>query len=270
MRNLPLAVILSIATICGCIDQNVSDDNNWIELFNGRDLTGWTPKFSGKPLGDNYLETFRVQDSMLVVSYENWDSLRGVFGHLYFETAYSSYHIKAEYRFIGDQVAGGPGWAFANNGLMLHCQDPETIALDQDFPLSLEFQFLGTGHPGEGRPTGNLCTPGSHVEVDDVLKTEHCLQDFKGPSIQVGEWVTAEAYVYQDSLVHHIVNGDTVLTYTSPVVGGSLDGLDTTRFKNGEKMTSGFIAIQAESHGIMFRSILVKDLFNQSFSGSSR
>lgn len=244
----------------GCRSQSVADtageQSEWVALFNGKDLTNWTPKFSGAPAGENFKETFRVEQGMLVVSYENYDSLDGVFGHLFHDTSFSSYKLKAEYRFIGAQVAGGPGWAFANNGLMLHCQSPESMTLMQDFPLSLEFQFLG----GDGRPTGNLCTPGCHVKIDSSLRTEHCLMNFEAPSFPVGEWVTAEAVVYRDSILHHIVNGDTVLTYESPIVGGGLGGLDTLRFPPGMAMSQGRIAIQAESHPIQFRRLEVLNL----------
>ena len=259
-------------------ESNEKSSDPWIDLFNGRDLTGWTPKFSGHPLGENLRNTFAVEDSLLIVSYEDWDSLSNVFGHLFYETPYSSYVLEAEYRFIGEQVAGGPGWAFANNGLMLHCQDPSTMTLQQDFPLSLEFQFLGAGvdtgagagagaeagaEAGAGvesRPTGNLCTPGCHVVIDDEIITDHCLVNFDGPTIPLEQWVRAEAVVYSDSIIHHVVNGDTVLSYQSPRIGGELGGLDKTKYTEGTTMSGGYVAIQAESHPIEFRSIRLKPL----------
>ena len=106
-----LLLICVIHTSCGSVESE-EKTNDWIDLFNKHDLIGWTPKFSGRPLGENYLSTFNVRDSLLVVTYTQWDSLNDVFGHLFDETPFSSYVVEAEYRFVGAQVPGGPGWAF--------------------------------------------------------------------------------------------------------------------------------------------------------------
>ena len=249
-----------LALLIGCGNTTEPEAEEWQQLFNGRDLNEWTPKFYGEPAGENYLETFRVQGGMLTVSYENYDSLNGKFGHLFFNQPFSQYKLRAEYRFIGDQVAGGPAWAYANNGLMLHCQSPSTMAIGQEFPLSLEFQLLARDETMQDRPCGNLCTPGTQVRLDGNLRTEHCLEDFQGPSFDIGEWVVAEAVVFGDSAVHHILNGDTVLSYESPIVGGGLNGLDTSKYSTGRALKQGLIAIQAESHGIQFRKIELLEL----------
>ena len=44
----------------------------WIQLFNGKDLTGWTPKIRYHDLGDNFGDTFRVEDGLLKVSYDQY------------------------------------------------------------------------------------------------------------------------------------------------------------------------------------------------------
>ena len=54
----------------------------WIPLFNGKDLTGWTPKFSGSNLGVNYKDTFQVNDGLLTIDYSKWEMFSGEFGHL--------------------------------------------------------------------------------------------------------------------------------------------------------------------------------------------
>ena len=149
-----------------------ADKEEWVSLFNGRDLEGWTPKIKGFELGENVLETFRVTDGNLRVSYSAYDSFDSKFGHLFYKTKFSYYRLKAQYRMVGEQVKGGPEWAFANNGFMLHCQNPKTMTLNQDFPLSMEFQLLAGKDEGE-RPTGNLCTPGCHVHIDGTLIEDH-------------------------------------------------------------------------------------------------
>ena len=232
-------------------------ENRWTTMFNGTDLTGWTPKISGRVYGDNYLNTFQVIDSAITVSYEAYDTFSGEFGHLFYETPYDSYHMKLEYRFLGDQVKGGPGWAYRNNGIMFHCQDPETMELNQDFPLSAEFQFLG-GNGEVERSTGNLCTPGCHVTIDDELVTAHCINSSSSTYHGDG-WVSAELIVQSNGIIHHVIEGDTVMTYSNLHMGG--DHLPD-KFKNreGSSMVSGYIALQAETTPTAFRNIMIKEL----------
>ena len=149
----------SMSAILLVITFSVNDAQaQWIDLFNGQDLSNWQVKFTGFPLGDNFRDTFVVEDGLLKVSYDNWSRFDGEFGHLFTKSSYSNYRLRVEYRFVGDQVVGGPSWAYKNNGVMLHSQPPETMALDQEFPVSIEAQMLGG--QGEGpRPNGNVCTP---------------------------------------------------------------------------------------------------------------
>ena len=84
----------------------------WLQLFNGRDLEGWTPKIAGHELGDNYARTFRVEDGVLRVSYDGYTEFGGRFGHLFYKQAFSDYRLRVEYRFTGEQVRGGPGWGW--------------------------------------------------------------------------------------------------------------------------------------------------------------
>jgi hypothetical protein len=145
----------------------------WIDLFNGKDLSNWQVKFTGFPLGDNFRDTFLVENGVLKVSYDKWPRFDGEFGHLFTKSSYSNYRLRVEYRFVGDQVEGGPLWAYRNNGMMLHSQSPETMALDQEFPVSIEAQMLG-GQGEEPRPNGNVCTPGTNMVMEGFLVTQHC------------------------------------------------------------------------------------------------
>lgn len=258
MRNSFVLLLLVFLGSCTPTGELASEDE-WIQLYNGKDLTGWTPKLSGYPSGENYLNTFQAADSLLSVSYANYDTFTGEYGHLFYDKPFSYYRIRTKYKVAGKQVNGGAGWAFANNGLMLHSQSPESMTLDQDFPLSIEFHFLGA-KSGRARPTGNLCTPGCHVEIDGELYLPHCVANYLGPSYAMDKWVSAEAIVLGDSILHHVIEGDTVFTYFKPVVGGYLQGLDTTAFPKGTSLSSGYIAIQAESHGIVFKDIELLDL----------
>lgn len=220
-------------------------EEKWTPLFNGLNLDGWTPKFSGSDLGINYKDTFQVKDGLLVIDYSKWDKFNGEFGHLFYKTPYSSYKIRATYRFIGDQVKGGPGWANRNNGFMLHCQNPKTIKKDQDFPDSIEVQFLGGFGKGE-RGTLNICTPGTQLHWAGKLTKKHVINT-KGPTIHCDEWVTVEIEVRGDKF-KHIANGKVVCEY------------DNTQLDDGSPLTKGWISIQAETAPIEFKSIDLMEL----------
>jgi hypothetical protein len=236
-----------------------SDQSEWTSLFNGRDLTGWTPKIRGSALGVDSARTFRVEDGLLTVSYDGYDVFGARYGHLFYEEPLSHYRLLVEYRFVGEQAPGGPDWAFENSGVMFHAQAPESMPAAQDFPISLEAQFLG-GNGVDERPTGNLCTPGSHVEMDGRLVEQHCVQS-SSVTIHDDAWVIFELVVLGDSLITHIVDGDTVLSYARPVIGGgAVDGFDPRAKPDGTRLTGGHIALQSESHPIQFRRVLLQRL----------
>jgi hypothetical protein len=231
-------------------------DRQWIQLFNGKDLEGWTIKMAKHPLGENFNNTFRVEDGMLVTRYDQYGDFQNEFGHIFYKTPFSHYRLRVEYRIVDAQVPGGPGWAYKNSGVMFHCQDPESMLVDQGFPVSIEAQLLGGSEEGE-RPTGNLCTPGTHVVMNGELFTPHCVNS-SSETFRGEEWVVFELEVRGDSIIHHIVNGETVLTYSKPQVGGDLP--EGFPLEQGASLTSGYIALQAESHPFDFRKVELLDL----------
>ena len=238
---------------------NCQSESEWVPLFNGKDLTGWHPKISGYALDDNYGNTFRVEDGLLTVSYDQYDAFDNRFGHLFHEQKFSKYLLRIEYRFIGEQAKGGEGWATKNSGVMLHSQSPESMTIAQDFPISIEAQFLGGLNNGD-RPTGNLCTPGTHVQMNGKLEETHCITA-QAPTYHGEEWVTMDFLVMGDELIAHIIEGDTVIKYQKPVVGGGIvHNFDPAAKPDGKALTEGYIALQSESHPIQFRQVLIKDL----------
>ena len=232
----------------------------WIQLFNGRDLEGWTPKFSKHDLGENFNDTFRIENGNLAVRYDKWTKFDGEFGHLFYKDPFSYYRIAAEYRFVGEQVTAGPGWARRNNGLMLHSPHPKTMVKDQDFPISIEVQLLGGFGDGKPRTTANLCTPGSNVVYNGKLHTAHCTNS-SSKTYDGDQWVRVEVELRGDELVKHIVEGQTVLEYTKPQIGGgSVAPVDPAIKVDGTPMAGGYISIQAETAPIDFRKIEVLNL----------
>ena len=236
-----ISLILPFMLLLSC--QPAGEKEEWISLFNGENLDGWDIKIAGYELNENFGNTFRVEDGMLVVAYDEYETFDDRFGHIFYHQPFSHYKLRLEYRFFGEQVPGGAGWAYRNNGVMFHSQSAASMEFDQHFPVSVEAQLLGG--PGEGeRPTGAVCTPGTNVEVNGERRYEHCIQPFLSKTFHGDDWVKFELVVYGDSLVHHIVEGDTVFTY------GNLRLEET-----GLPLGKGYIALQAESHPTAFRNI---------------
>lgn len=255
--------LMVILTACNSKpkDQNSNEksasqavEENWVQLFNGKDLNNWQIKFKGRELGDNYKNTFRVENGLLRVCYDNWDKWDGSFGHIFYKGEFSHYKLRVEYRFVGEQAKGGPGWAYRNNGIMIHGQPVETMELDQDFPVSIEVQLLGGSGKGE-RPTCNVCTPGTNIVMDGKLIEQHCINS-KSDTYNGDQWVTAEVEVDGGKIIRHFVNEKEVMHYEQP----QLDPRDQYYNKllpdDGNKiLTKGTISLQAESSPTDFRKV---------------
>lgn len=243
--------------------QNKADqaEGEWIRLFNGKDMDDWVAKFAGYELGYNLNNTFRVEDGVLVVSYDEWDEWGSEYGHLFYKKPFSHYILRVEYRFVGEQVEGGPGWAFRNNGLMLHSQAPETMSKDQGFPVSIETQLLG-GNGTDERTTLNVCTPGTNIVMNGELITQHCINS-SSKTYHGDQWISAEIEVRGSRVVRHWIEGENVFEYTDPQLDKNdpdAKPLITKREGDNLRVQEGYIAIQAESHPTEFRKIELKVL----------
>lgn len=231
-----------------------AEKGQWIQLFNGKNLDGWTPKIRYHDLGENHASTFRVEDGILKVGYEKYDEFNETFGHLFYKDSFSNYRMRLEYRFVGDQCKGGPGWALRNSGVMVHGEKPENMAKDQDFPVSIEVQLLG-GDGKNNRTTSNLCTPGTNVFMKGKLFKPHCTSSssktYHGP-----QWVTAEIEVRGNKVIKHVLDGEVVLEYTKPQLDERDDHAKELAEKAGTVMLDGgTISLQSESHPVHFRKV---------------
>jgi hypothetical protein len=240
--------------------RNDPNREEWIQLFNGRDLDGWIVKFAKHGLGENVHDTVRVEQGLLEIRFDRWAAFNGEFGHLFYKEPFSYYRLVAEYRFVGSQVSGGPAWAMRNNGLMLHAQDPRTMLKDQDFPISIEVQLLGGLGDGKPRPTANLCTPGTHVVMNGQLQTAHCTNS-TSRTYDGDQWVRVEVEVHGGERIRHTVDGQTVLEYSKPQIGGGqVSPVDPAVKVDGTPLTGGWIALQAETAPIDFRKVELLNL----------
>jgi len=232
---------------------NDPDKKEWIQLFNGSNLDGWTPKIRGYDAGVNFGNTFRVENGVLKVSYDQYDDFANRFGHLFYKDNFGYYRLAVEYRFVGQQAKNGPGWALRNSGMMIHGQTPQSMGKDQDFPVSIEVQLLG-GDGVKARTTVNLCTPGTNVVRNGALFTPHCINS-TSQTYHGEQWVRAEVEIHGSGLVKHIVEGQTVLEYEMPQVGGGNVSAGGSMPKDGDLLSEGTISLQSESHPIEFRKV---------------
>lgn len=254
-RYLPglLAFLIVICLTTSAFAEQTTE-GQWKPLFNGKNLDGWTPKIRYHDLGDNFANTFRVEDGLLKVAYDGYDEFNETFGHLFYKDNFSNYRLRVEYRFVDDQCKGGPGWALRNSGIMIHGESPETMAKDQDFPASIEVQLLG-GDGTTPRTTSNLCTPGTNVVMSDKLFKPHCTKSssktYHGP-----QWVTAEVEVRGNKVVKHILDGEVVLEYNKPQLDDRDEHAKELAQKAGTLMLDGgSISLQSESHPVHFRKV---------------
>jgi len=257
----PFLTGLYILTLLTCNQQEAkSSQEEWRSLFNGKDLTGWVAKFYHHEVGDNYANTFRVTDGMIHVSYDDYTSFGERYGHLFYEESFSSFHLRFEYKFTDQWREDSPSFTFRNSGIMFHSQDPKTILKEQDWPISVEYQLLAEEAEGESRPTGNMCSPGTDVVFNNEVDPRHCIPS-SSKTYPWDEWVQGDLIVYGDSLIIHKVNGEQVLTYSKPQIGGGVtNGYDPAIKVDGTSLSSGYIGLQAEGQGIAFRNIVIKEL----------
>lgn len=262
MKSLLICAGMALLVCAGCSSSKhtPASSGKWISLFNGKDLNDWFVKIQHHEVGVNFGNTFRIEDSMIRVNYDQYGDFNDQFGHLYYKVPFSYYHLKLEYRFVGELQKGAPGYTLRNSGVMFHSQDPRTMPKEQDWPISIEMQFLGGLGDGKPRPTGNMCSPGTHIVYEGKLDTRHCI-DSKSKTYDGDQWVRAELIVLGDSLITHIINGDTVMQYSKPQIGGPVvNRYDPAIKQDGKILSSGFIALQSEGQPVDFRRIQLLDL----------
>ena len=275
------AIVIGLFSLLGLfffapkeLGQNNPDQEDWISLFNGKDLSAWDIKIADRPLNDNYLNTFQVEDGMLRIVYDEYENFDDKYGHMYYKKPFSYYKLRFDYRFVGDQTPGGEAWNVRNSGIMVHSQSAASNTFEQHFPVSIEVQLLGGLSDDKVRTTANLCSPGTAVERFGVIDYSHCINS-TSKTYHGDQWVNVEVVVMGEEYIAHLIDNDTVLRYEHPQIGGAfiskaLKGQDWESMgvsnkekwiaMEGERLSEGYIAVQAESHPIDFKNIELLDL----------
>lgn len=259
LAEIVAAIVIASFFTTSCSSSS-TDDDEWISLFDGSDINDWTVKIHHHQVGENFGDTFRVENGLLRVNYDQYAEFNHQYGHIYYNAPFSDFHLQLEYRFYGEFLKDAPHYAELNSGVMFHSQSPYTMPKEQNWPISVEMQFLADMQDGSKRTTGNMCSPGTDVSYQGKTFPSHCLNSNK-PAHKTGTWVKAELIVNGNS-VTQIIDGQVVLEYTDPVIGGkqkTVVGHDPALWIEGKPLTSGYIALQSEGHPIEFKNIRIKN-----------
>ena len=251
-------VLFQAARAGGASDADLQD---WVSIFNGKDLDGWVVKVAHHELGDNYRDTFRVEHGVLRVSYDKYQEFGGRFAHVYYREKLSHYVLSLEYRFVGEMMKDAPDYVRLNSGVMVHSQAPATILKDQNFPISVEAQFLGEAAGTTApRPTMNVCTPGTEISMKGQRVAAHCTSS-SSATYRGDQWVRVEVEVLGSERVRHLVDGQAVLQYETPEIGGGVvTGFDPAVKRDGSPLRDGYVALQAEGQPVEFRNVRLLNL----------
>ncbi len=225
----------------------------WVKLFNGKNLDGWTMKMAGHLLGENVGNTFRVEHGILRVRYDQYKSFDNTFGALYYNKELSNYRLKVEYRFVGETAPGAPSWGFRDSGVQYHGQNPNTIGLNQNFPVCLEFNLHG-GNGKDERPVGEICTNGTIVDIEGKKNESFCTPATIKRTFHGDQWVTLEIEV-RGNKIKHFINGEEILHFENPRFNPEHELGKTLIKGNDTSIKSGYISLQSNSHPIDFRKI---------------
>jgi hypothetical protein len=232
-------------------------NDGWIKIFNGVDLTGWKAKITHYAYGDNYANSFRVEDGKIRVVYSDYQpyTWQGRFGLLYWDKPLKKYQVRLEYHFYGQQIPDPPGWGLRNSGLMIFGEDPAGVGKDVDFPRILELQLLAHDNSGN-TSNGNLCPlGGASAIIGGDRKSGGCVGStskpfVQNPLFQNDDWIKVLADVDPAGDTKLYFEGDNsgnpVLVFSQPQA-------------NGAALDGGYLAIQSESFPVEFRNIELRE-----------
>lgn len=229
----------------------------WVSLFNGKNLNNWKPKIVGYKLGENFGNTFRVEDGIISIRYNQYDSFRNRFGALYYNKKFTNYRLKVEYRFVGNTTAGAPSWGFRDGGIQYHCQPPATLDLTQPFPVCLEYNLLG-GNGKDERPSGEICASGMYVQIDGEKNKSYCTPPIVKRTLHGDQWATAEIDV-RNGTITHFINGEQVIQFKNPRYDSTHPIAKKFITAGDDLVKDGYISLQSNSHPMDFRKIEIME-----------
>lgn len=256
MKHFRLLLIISPVLLLSYqskIPLEKKENKKWVTLFNGKNLDNWTPKISGYKPGENFGNTFRVQEGILSTRYDQYDSFSNRFGALYYNKKFTNYRLKVEYRFVGNTTPGAPSWGYRDGGIQYYCQSPATVDLTQSFPVCLEYNLHG-GNGKDERPVGEICASGMYVEINGKRNSSYCTPPVVKRTFHGDQWVTAEIEI-RNGKITHFVNGEQIIQFENPRFD-STNANGKKFIENGNNLVQdGYISLQSNSHPMDFRKV---------------
>ena len=221
----------------------------WIDIFNGKDLDGWTPKITGHALDENYADTFQVRDGLLTVSYDKYEKFDNKFGHLFYQHAFSLPH-PPQYRFTASRPSAAPA-GFRNSGIRVHCQDPATMTKDQNFLFRSRSNSSAATAVTNAPPAP--CTPGTRRQEWQARYQFHCINS-TSDTFHGDQWVTAES---KSAAAKSSDISSTARLFLNTPARSLTRAMAMPRAADnaGTMLSKGWISLQAESHPVQFRNI---------------
>ncbi len=174
LRGVPVSSALALVALAGCCSQlpqapppATSADSKWISLFNGSDLTGWTPFLpsrEGSP--SDASKVWFVRDGVFVCA-------GSPVGYIKTVGDYTNFELEVQWRFDPKLGAG-------NSGVLLR-----VVGADQVWPKSIEAQL-------ESRSAGDIWNIGEFAMQADASRTDgrHTTKAHPTNEKPLGEWNT--------------------------------------------------------------------------------
>jgi len=257
--------VLGLTVACTSSARAKSRSEGWIQLFNGKDFSGWYIYLSGQERNYDPDEVFTVKDGVLHIYKNTKDQGPAPLGYLSTEIAYSHYHLRFQYKW-GKKRFGSRAQEKRNSGLMYHGVGPDGVH-QKTWPRSLECQVQEHDTGGVICIAGARCTvsidpevPGRHrvrgqylpAEEGGVPSTSTFWSIKNGTHDTLEGWNTVEVIVMGNDYAVYIVNGQ---------VNHRLTRLEQ-KSDSGEwvPLTAGKILLQAELAEVYFRNIEIKPL----------
>lgn len=261
MRAIQYFLLITIISFSDCnfkkTPEAPGNAPQWVSLFNGANLDGWTMKISGYELGENFGNTFRVEDGILSIRYDAYDSFRNRFGALHYDKIFTAFRLRVEYRFVGKTAVSAPSWGFRDSGIQYHGQDPRSMGKDQSFPVCLEYNLHG-GNGTDERPVGEICANGINIDMDGKKVEQYCTPPKVQHTFHGDQWVTAEVEC-KDGVFRHYVNGEEILSFNNARFNPDHELGKLFYNETDNTVAQGFISLQSNGHPIDFRKIEIME-----------
>jgi hypothetical protein len=254
--------------------------NQWVQVFNHKDLSHLHPLIHGWKYDDNHYNTFRVDPATgyLVNSLADYPGgAKGYGGHcglLYVDRYLTDYRLRIEYHFLPT------GDGNNNGGMEVFCQDPSQVTGDPMYAPGLEIQVIaqctngcsgGTTKAGDGSNNLSICQPtpvrASTVMGNPNAGTTNCTPGSYAILPKATQWVTIECEIHPNntSKCWNCFEGDPTPSTPFPSCNPDISQRPDITFSgvhdNSGMLKGGYFApIQSEAQEQEYRTIEIMDL----------